>query len=169
VADGDVEVARRLERLNARWRVLHAIPIGEQDSDIDHVVIGPGGVFTINTKNHPNANVWVRGDTFKVNGFNQPYIRNSRHQARGAATLLSEQARFDVDVRAIIAVVGAQRGVTVSEQPHDAMVAVLAGRAVAEHLAGLPELLGPPSIERIYEVARHLATWQPTTVRWHDF
>ena len=169
VADGDVEVARRLQRLDRAWRVLHAVPIEDHDSDIDHVVIGPAGIFTIRIKNHPNAKVWVRGDTYKINGFNQPSIGESRHEAQHAAKLLSDQALFDVDVRAIIAVVGAQRGVTVSEQPHDAMVTVIAGRTVADHLAASPELLGARSIERIYEVARHLATWQPRIVMWQEF
>ncbi|WP_349259814.1 hypothetical protein [Jatrophihabitans sp.] len=31
-------------------------------------MIGPVGVFTIDAKNHPQANVWVRDDTCKVNG-----------------------------------------------------------------------------------------------------
>jgi hypothetical protein len=44
------------------------LPVGDRDSDIDHVVIGPVGVFTIDAKNHPQANVWVRDDTCKVNG-----------------------------------------------------------------------------------------------------
>ena len=50
-----------------RWRVAWtASPtvgacsmqyLGEKGSDIDHVIIGPGGVFTLNTKNHTGGNV----------------------------------------------------------------------------------------------------------------
>ncbi len=47
-----------------RWRVLHAIPVGERGSDIDHLAIGPAGVFTINAKYHAGAKIWVGGDTF---------------------------------------------------------------------------------------------------------
>ena len=167
--DRDVEVARRLDRLDVRWQLLHGVPVDDEDGEVDHVVIGPGGVFTINTENHPNAKVWVRGDTFKVNGFNHDCVRGSRQEARHAAELLSEQAGFRVDVRGIVAVVGAHRGVTVSEQPRDSIVTVLAGKTVADFLAARPEVLDADAIEHIYAVARHLATWQPWTVMWQDF
>ena len=83
-ADGEEKVAAQLRKLlkkDPRWQVIHAIPVGTRGSDIDHLVIGPGGVFTINTKNHPDAKIWVGGDTFMVNGNRQPYIRNARHEA----------------------------------------------------------------------------------------
>ena len=48
-ADGEEKVAARLAKLakkDPRWTFLHAIPVGENGSDIDHLVVGPGGVFT---------------------------------------------------------------------------------------------------------------------------
>ena len=168
-AVGEVEVARRLARLGPEWRILHAVPVGERGSDIDHVVIGPGGVFTINAKNHPQATVWVGGETIKVNGFNQPYVRNSRFEAQRAATLLTAAAGFDVEVRGIVAIMGAHRGLIVKEQPRDGAVTVVARRQVDTHLRTVPNVLGMPSIERIYDVARHLATWHPKTVRRDEF
>jgi hypothetical protein len=165
-ADAEVEVARRLSRLGPQWRILHAIPVGEQGSDIDHLVIGPAGVFTINTKHHPDANIWVNHDTVKVNGHHHPYVRNGRHEARRAASLLTAQARFDVEVRALIAIMGARGGFTVKQQPSDGTVTVLTRKTIEQHLQALPHTLGLPSIERIYDVARHLATWHPNTVAW---
>ncbi|MGH8861186.1 MAG: nuclease-related domain-containing protein [Jatrophihabitantaceae bacterium] len=165
-ADAEVEVARRLSRLGPQWRVLHAIPVGEQGSDIDHLVIGPAGVFTINAKHHPDASIWVHHDTVKVNGHHHPYVRNSRHEARRAAKLLTAHAGFDVEVRALIAIMGARGGFTVRRQPSDGTVTVVTRKTIEEHLQALPHTLGLPSIERIYDVARHLATWQPNTVAW---
>jgi hypothetical protein len=168
-ADAEDEVGRRISGLGPEWRVLHAVPVGHRGSDIDHVVIGPAGVFTLNTKHHPDASIWIRGDNFKVNGQNQRYVRNSRHEAQRAAKLLSAKALFDVDVTALIVVMGARGGFTVKEQPRDGRVVVVTRKAVAAHLQALPPQLGIPLIERIFEVARHLATWQPTTVAWQDF
>jgi hypothetical protein len=168
-ADGEEEVARQLARLGPQWHVLHAVPVGDRNSDIDHVAIGPSGVFTINTKNHPQANVWVCGDTFKVNGSNQHYIRNSRHEAQRAARLLSAAAGFDVEVRGVIAVMGAHRGFIVKEQPRDGVVRVVTRREVVKNLSHLQPVLGGPSIARIFDVARHLSTWQPTRVRRDEF
>jgi hypothetical protein len=167
-ADAEAEVARRLQHLGANWRLLHAVPVGENGSDIDHLVIGPAGVFTVNTKHHPDANAWVRGDTFKVNGHHQPYVRNSRFEAARAARLLTASAGFDVEVRAIITVMGVSGGFTVVEQPRDGAVVVVTRKQLVAHLRGLPEALGPASVTRIFDVARHLATWQPKRVGWSE-
>lgn len=168
-AVAEEEVGRRLNRLGPAWRTLHALPIGDRGSDIDHVVIGPPGVFTINTKHHPDASVWIAGNTFKVNGYNQPYIHNSRHEARRAARLLSDRAGFDVEVHGLIAVMGATRGFTVKHQPRDGLVWVVTRKGLVDYLLSLPPVLGEPSVTRIYDIARHLATWQPTTVGWAEF
>ena len=168
-ADAEAEVGARLLALGPEWFTLHAVPVGDRGSDIDHVVIGPAGVFTVNTKHHPDAKVWVRGNTFQVNGQHQFYVRNSRHEAQRAAKLLSARAGFDVDVTALIVVMGARGGFAVQEQPKDGRVVVVTGNSVADHLRTLPVTLGTPSINRIFEVARHLATWRPSTVGWQDF
>jgi hypothetical protein len=70
-ADGEEKVAAQLVKLiqrDTRWRVLHAIPVGDRGSDIDHLVIGPGGIYSLNAKHHPGAKVWVGGNTFMANG-----------------------------------------------------------------------------------------------------
>ena len=66
--DGEEEVAWRMRKLGDGWHVLHSVPVGEKDSDIDHVVIGPPGVFTLNTKNHSRKKVWVAERAFMVSG-----------------------------------------------------------------------------------------------------
>lgn len=43
---GEAAVGRLLEKLPGGWEVLHAVPVGKGDSDIDHVVMplaGPDG------------------------------------------------------------------------------------------------------------------------------
>ncbi len=81
-AAGEEAVGPRLERLVKRgWRVLHSVPVGAGQSDIDHLLIGPGGVFTINTKNHPGGKVWVGQPAIRVNGQPTHYLRNSRFES----------------------------------------------------------------------------------------
>lgn len=60
-ADGEEKVGAQLDKLiqrDPRWRAIHAIEVGERGSDIDHLVIGPGGVYSLNAKHHPGAKVW---------------------------------------------------------------------------------------------------------------
>jgi hypothetical protein len=49
--------------LARHWEGRHRDRLGAQSmeeirarADIDHVVIGPAGVFTVNAKHHPDAN-----------------------------------------------------------------------------------------------------------------
>ena len=65
---GELEVASTLSRLDQRWTVLHAVPVGSAGADIGHLVIGPGGTFTVNTKNHPRKKIWAGGTGFVVDG-----------------------------------------------------------------------------------------------------
>ena len=65
---GERLVAKRLAKLGEEWLVLHSIPVGDKGTDIDHLVMGPGGVFSLNTKNHSGQRVWVHTHAFRVNG-----------------------------------------------------------------------------------------------------
>ena len=50
-AEGEEHVGRLLEALVERgWRPIHDVSLGR--GNIDHVLIGPGGLFTIETKSH---------------------------------------------------------------------------------------------------------------------
>ena len=160
-ADGEEAVAARLAKLGPDWKVLHAVPVGDRGSDIDHVVIGPAGVFTVNAKHHPNASVWVGGNTFMVNGQRQPYVRNSRHEAQRAARLLTAACGFPVTVMGLIAVVGAPEGCTVKEQPPGGDVHVMTRREVDRWLRDRG--VGVLSLERVqtvHDAARRSTTWQ---------
>jgi len=91
---GERRVAAILDQLSAAqaqspWTVLHSVPVGRGESDIDHVVIGPPGVFTINTKFSPGKDVWVAGRGMYVGGAKQHYVVNALYEARRASTYLS--------------------------------------------------------------------------------
>lgn len=158
-ADGEEKVAARLAKLakaDPRWRFLHAIPVGERGSDIDHLVIGPGGVFTLNAKHHPGAKLWIAGNTFLVNGQRQPYIRNSRHEASRAARLLGAAARVAVEATGVVVPVGAA-AVDIREAPRD--VAVVNRMALVKWLTSQPEVLDPDVVDKLFGVARLPTTW----------
>jgi hypothetical protein len=51
-ATGEEQVGGLLEGLSGRgWHVIHDVSLGR--GNVDHVLIGPGGVFTVETKSHP--------------------------------------------------------------------------------------------------------------------
>jgi hypothetical protein len=161
-ADGEEAVAEQLARLDGRgWRFLHAVPVGKGDSDIDHVAIGPGGVFTLNTKNHRGRRVTVYERAFYVDGGKQDYLRNSRHEGQRAARLLTAACGSAVAVVPLIVVLC--DSLTVKQQPID--VQVVGRRNIARWLDDRPILLDAGAIEWIWEHARRSTTWQPNSAR----
>ncbi|MBT1095737.1 nuclease-related domain-containing protein [Streptomyces sp. Tu102] len=154
--EGERRVGRELQRLSAvGWRVLHGVPKAN-GGDIDHLLIGPGGVFTINTKHHQNASVWV-GDTMaKVNGGQPiPYAAASKAEATYAREVLERHCGFPVPVEPVLVFVGVaslQRAVTqydvrIYQEREVSALAPLSGKFTADQA------------ERVYAVARHRRAW----------
>jgi len=155
-ADGEEEVAWRMRKLGDGWHVIHSVPVGEKGSDIDHVVIGPAGVFTLNTKNHLRKKVWIAEKAFMVSGQKTNYLRNSRREASRASKLLTAAYGYDVPVEPIIVVIAAELSITA--QPTD--VHVIARKRIGKWLQRRPSTLSPSSVEAIYEMARRDTTWR---------
>lgn len=155
-AAGERRVGDRLDLLKAQgWNVLHSIPL-KSGADIDHLVIGPGGVFTVNTKHHPRARVTAKGDFLRVNGQLNHYVRNSRHEASAAAKRLSAACRLPVGVTGVVAFVGVQF-LSVKEPPAD--VLIVPGDRLERLFLAAPPTLTPDTQQRIYAVARRADLW----------
>jgi hypothetical protein len=120
-------------------------------------VIGPAGVFTINTKHHRGQNVWVGSKRILVNGQRTDHLRNAAYEAKRASKLLSVAARMLVDVTPIIAIVGARR-ITVRERPFE--VAVLRDDELVRWLQRHPVTLTPEQVQHLAAVAAQPAAWK---------
>jgi hypothetical protein len=106
-------------------------------SYIEHALIGPAGVFTIDTKNHRGSNIWVGGNTF-------------------TGRLLSQACGFAVAARGVIAVVD-PRSLTLRERPVD--VEVTTRVQLSRWLVRQPQVLDPNQVDDIFRVARRSSTW----------
>lgn len=159
-AAAEESIGAELERLIPHgWRILHSVPVGAGSSDIDHVLIGPPGVFTVNSKHHPGANVWVVPRQLRVNNQPVPYLRNSRHEAARASALLTAAARMPVTATAVLVLRLGSGSLTVREHPGD--VLVYRATKAAKALRRLPTSLTAEQVDRIHDAARWRSTWQP--------
>lgn len=148
-----------LNRWAARqgWHVLHAVPVGQRGADIDHVVIAPFGVVTINTK-ATRAAVWVAEHGMTVGGTKVDYLQKSRAEARRTRRLLAGAAGLNVPVQAAIVFVGPRRFTI--RRGGAADVAVLPSpRRLRRWLRRQPRVLEPDQVRVIYEAARQPANW----------
>lgn len=167
---GERRVALELLRLGPEWTVLHSVPVGRGDSDIDHVIIGPGGVFTINTKHSPGKDVWYAGLNLMVGGIRQPYLRNAVFEARQARAKLSAAAGSPVAVTGILAFVDPSKiasrapagegDVPILVVPHSALSRVFQRAPVitSEHVARIVAAASDPKTWHDRPVTSSLGT-----------
>jgi len=159
-AEGEEYVGPKLNELRKHgWHVLHSVPVGKEGSDIDHVVIGPGGVYTINSKNHQGKHIWVADYAMTVNGKSVPYLRNAKYEAERASKLLRAHVDFDVPVRGCIVVLTGSFTPNVTYKSHPVGASVLTKWDVPKWFRRRPVLLDPNEVEALYDVARRSSTW----------
>lgn len=145
----------KLEEKCPGWTHLNSIPVGIHGSDIDHLLIGPGGVFTINAKNHQGCQVWVGGDIMMVNGQRVHHVRNARHEAARAARLLTQAVGFEVPVAGWVVTVRCE--LKVKKQPED--VHVMGRRDLMRYARRQPVRLTPEQVDFVMSRARVGNTW----------
>lgn len=156
-AKGEEKVANELAKLGPAWRVLHAVEVGQHGSDIDHVVIGPPGVITLNAKRHPRGKAWVGKRMVMVNGQKTDYLRNSRFEAQRAARLLSAACGWPVAAAAAVVFVDLD-GFTVKQMPVD--VHVTTRRRLVGWLLSLPAAIDGEAVDEIFSKAGLSSTWR---------
>lgn len=154
--EGEAIVADFLKRLGPQWQRLHSIKLVK--GDIDHLVIGPGGIFVINTKNHASSTVWASGDTVWINGQPTSYISKSRNESLVVEGMLRQTTGRLVQVRGIIAVAQARK-LTIKSQPRDSRVEVLAAQDLVPWLKAQRRVMDDRLIQEVYQCARNPAAW----------
>jgi len=149
-AVGERRTARLLRSLERHgWAVLHDLALPGSRANLDHLVIGPGGVFVIDSKQYrghlqldQSGRLW-RGRYPLV-----PMLRAVSWEADQAAQVLPDPG---VTVLPILAVHGAQVpwGKVVTNG-----VPVLAARRLPSMLRNLPAVLGPERVTTLADQAR---------------
>jgi hypothetical protein len=101
---------RQLNKLGrAGYRAMHASPIPDSEDQIDHLVVGPAGVFAIDSEDW-NKRLIVRTKSGKQL-YHGPYskkdrLEHARWEAQRASDLLSGEVGTRVSVRPAMAVYG---------------------------------------------------------------
>lgn len=138
---GERVVGRRLARLGRDgWDVLRAVP--EQGGDeIEHLVVGPPGVFTVSTLHHRGARIRVGGQVVWVDDAIREYLRNARIEAARVSRRLSEALGAGVGANGSVS--GTAPGAAPSQEPTVRVRPVLAfvGAAAIDTHDGHPDVL----------------------------
>ena len=143
-----------LDRLPEGWHVFHDVPVGERGVNIDHLVIGPAGVFTVNTKNL-QGKIWLAPRTLLVDGRKRDYLPKAVREAGRASRLLGEALRRPIAVTPVLSIIADEW--TVKERPTDVIVET--PRGVKRLLLDRGGTLSPREVHEIAEAAAKPQTW----------
>ncbi|WP_433953923.1 nuclease-related domain-containing protein [Curtobacterium flaccumfaciens] len=163
-AIGERQVAAQLEELGPDFTVLHAVPIGKGSTDIDHIVVGPTGVFSINTKNHSGHAVWAGGRTLMVNGQRTPHLHRALAEGERATALLSAAAGGPILVQPILVVEAAE--LRFGKKPP--AVVVLEPERVGSWIRGLLRAHSDEAVRFLSMLAEERGTWHVDAVVIND-
>ena len=158
---GERVVGRRLTRLGRDgWDVLRAIPSFGGD-EVEHLVVGPPGVFAISTLHHRNARIRVGSQVIWVDDAIREYLRNARTEAAAVARKLGgalggEGSSTAVRVTPVLAFVGAA-GIDTHDGHPDVLVA--AGERLDAELRDCRGELSLPERDRIVAAAHRAGLW----------
>jgi hypothetical protein len=153
-AEGERVTGRWLGRLPDGWHVFHDVPVGAHGANIDHVVVGPGGVFTINTKNL-TGKVWVGPRTIRHNGHLTDYLSKASAEALRASRLLSAAVGRPVEVRGVLAIRVEEW--TIEAEPAD--VFVRGPRSAKNLMLTQPATLSGRDVIELAAAAAKADTW----------
>lgn len=156
-AVGELLVGDMLDNLGPRWDVLHVVPVDADGKDIDHLVIGPPGVFTITTENFPGQEIKVNGDVLTVGSQRFDDVAVARELGQSAAELLSAAAGRAITVMPILVVVTPTK-LSLRAQPEGARV--VASTQLLHFLDKLDRTLDGTDVAFISDFADREATWQ---------
>lgn len=155
---GERRVGLELNKLHPLgWGILHSIPVLGGSADIDHLLIGPGGVWTVNSKAHPLVTVRVDGDQMVVDRTRVDYIPKARREAAGVEDLLG-RAGVQVSVRALV-VFDVPRGTTFTVKAEPLDVELFRIDNVFSDFKRRSGVLTPAEVSHVFSVARRPETW----------
>jgi hypothetical protein len=145
-ADGEAKTAAALNRLGDDWIVLHDRPIPGSRANIDHIAIGPPGIFVIETKDY-SGRISLAGNEIRVNGRRVGWIDQVRGQAQAVIAVVSKvDDAPPVPVTPIICV---HRADLPWLRSSAAGVRVLSGRGMLDALVKAAPTLSPDAVRRV--------------------
>ncbi|TFC93187.1 NERD domain-containing protein [Cryobacterium sinapicolor] len=156
-AEGEIVVGTILASLPPEWTALHAVPIDCPNAATDHLVIGPGGIFTITTKRHPIHDIRVARDSLQIDGESVPYLRNAEYEAERITNLVRERMPLVAPVQPVLVFV--EPGLlTIEQKPQQ--VKVLDAQDLRRWLVRLHPVLSAGEVQEVADLLDSPNVWR---------
>ena len=173
----EIALADSLAALGEEWTVVHSVPVGgdiaagHHPLALDHLVIGPAGIFSITIHSHAGQAVWVGERTFMVDDERLGHLADAERAASAASRLLAAALAVagtaaDVVVTPCI-VVDSPSTLQIRQRPN--RIQTSTAREFTTWLAALPRLISPTVVTALTGVSLRASTWSASVaVQPHD-
>lgn len=151
---GELLVGTVLGDLGPRWDVLHDLPLRE--SVLDHLLIGPAGVFAVSAANCGGDEVIIDGETLVVAGQRGGDIGMADAQAREVEHILTRAVGETVRVRPMLVIVNPKR---LAVNSHPSTVRVIESAELERVLTRTAATMTGEEVARVSDLADLDATW----------
>lgn len=151
-AEGEVRTGRLMEPLEGEgFRILHDRKIPRSPANIDHIVIGPPGVFVVETKSYAGS-LKIRGDEIFVAGRRKnDWIDEVNREAAAVTNALTEElVAHGWAVNPVIVVHRADLPWFKSEVRG---VRIVSGKDLVSRMRKADPILSPSDVDRLASVA----------------
>lgn len=129
--------------LGPRWYVINGVSFGAQ-GDVDHVVVGPSGVFAVETKFTDSAMESRTGRSLVTSWIDQSY-----DNARRVRLLLKYNYGHELDVSAVVVVSGTEFLTLSADVEGSQVVRRRDLKTLTSRWAGAPSVLRPDQVESV--------------------
>jgi len=150
----ELEAGEVLDGLGQRWDVLHDLPLA--NGALDHLVIGPTGVFALRTLYCGGRDAVIDGAGLTVGGITHDDLARARGEAHEVARVLEQSTGEPVPVRALLVIVEARR---IVQRVPAAAVRVVAVRELERMLTRGPQVLSGERVAALSDAADRTDTW----------
>ncbi|MBO0610890.1 nuclease-related domain-containing protein [Myceligenerans salitolerans] len=166
---GERAVARELRAFlgrHPRWRVLHSIVTSAAGTDLDHLVIGPPGVYTINTKHWSGRRITGRRETVRTSRTDGSArhgevrtLRSARHESDKVSVALSTAVGLTVSARPVVTFVDPAEVRDELSADGVRLLALDTFQSWFDAQDASPGNFTGDEVAALYQAARHPATW----------
>lgn len=149
---GEIDVSKVLDNLPFEYKIIHDIVV-DNKYNIDHLVIGPTGIYTIETKNHRGI-VSNKGDILYINNklFEKDIVKQAISEALYIKNKIENELKINIFVKPVI--VFANRKTYIKSDEVNG-VKTLSIRMLQNYLLKQPRKLSFENIERIYNLFKN--------------
>jgi hypothetical protein len=100
---GEGAIWYKLKRFNDSYSIFQDLKIGENLGNIDFVIVGPGGIYTLEVKSH-SGKIGFDGEKLTHNGkpFEKDFLKQAKSEALQVHDFLKEKPNLDIFVKPVI-------------------------------------------------------------------